>query len=234
MNVLKIAVLLKKSALQKIDPCQHHQISLSHVSLIPNSRRENDFSIIHTTWPPPTYWLSLHRALRRTPYFWNFQVRGIKGALNLQAIHTHLSFKVSSTLHFKLLCFFLVVQLSLENLFLFLKQSLSVMAMRSSQKTALLGVHWHHCAQWPFQPRQNWAVSRGTCSGCGEDIFSCFCCLSAGQKSHNLGKSLNFSSTVWLVYFLTLFVQHLPHWNQKPGWRLWALDFPELLEECIT
>lgn len=64
--------------------------------------------------------------------------------------------------------------------------------------------------------------------------FFCFYCLPAGWKSQSLAKSLNFSPTVCLVYFLTLFVQYLPHWSQKLGWRLRALEFPEFLEECIT
>lgn len=114
------------------------------------------------------------------------------------------------------------MQLSSENLFLFLKQSLSVVAMRSAQKTAFVSAQWHHWAQWPFQLRQNWSASTALVQD-ADMFFYCSCCLSAGQKSHSLGKSLHFSPTVCLVYFLTLFVQQLPHWNQKLGWRLWAL-----------
>lgn len=94
--------------------------------------------------------------------------------------------RVSSTPHFELLCFFLAVQLSSENVFLFLEQSVSVTAMRPFQKTPLQRAQRCHWAQWPFHwgRTDQWGghLSRMLI----RLFFFCFCCPSAEQKSYRL------------------------------------------------
>lgn len=91
-------------------------------------------------------------------------------------------------------------------------------------------------AQWPPSPvatptQAGLSSQQDTGPGCCKLIFFSASAASLQEKNHTARPKVFISHLLSALFFHTVCSAH---WNQNPGWRLWALEFPEFFEECIT